>query len=624
MNMDSNTLFKTGLCIASALVGSVITALVFWVFFHDSENNYTESVSDLPLKERSGASDSDAKIESTEQLNYGSQLDFEMLLKKNSRFSQSVQLFSLVESRDEGFLLNLAQNATSLNNVRDRDLVQYAVFRRLGAMNPVYALGQLSEFPNQDKRHLIHAIFYEWLYSDIDSAIARATTMSESSKVVVAKVLLQSRYDLPKDILREIASRLDIEQRFNILLSQHTEFAFVADPEKEWYALARMDSKSTSITDELVHIATLWMQQQGVDVLIRISKSLSNASVRNTVLTQVFSNAAKLDAKRSFELAVSLPNVNNTSMAQQVLYSWGSSNPEAALKEIATVKEPGIRRKYHETVLRSWARKEPSEILEQIDLIPLDLQQLAYREAVEQSLYSEPEEAARLLLLVNDTPTKLQIARRLAREWSRVDAHASLSWALSDDDTKTDLQVLGAVLENMASTNPELALEKALEQPIHASSGVGAEAFVIAAVSRRDPEQAINMVSRLREGSKALSYKLIAYELIMNRDTDRAVELNQQVPKSIQEDYLLFVFANWAMKDKQTLIQSLGKLPTDEVEYYAARILQHVHSIQRNLSLEELQSVNLILASGEFNEVPEKRLYLAAAPPSSILYAQGL
>lgn len=186
--------------------------------------------------------------------------DLGTLFTERSRFSQSIQLFRQTEVRDQEFLIDLARQATLLPNVLDRDVVQDVVFRRLDAMDPVKALARLNEFANQDTTHMIRAIFHEWLYADLEYAIESASAMKEPAKVAILKELLNSRYDLPESVLRDSAKKLDIERRFDPWWSEHREFAYVADPEQEWYKIVERNHESDSDEEELKRLAKKWIQ----------------------------------------------------------------------------------------------------------------------------------------------------------------------------------------------------------------------------------------------------------------------------------------------------------------------------------------------------------------------------
>lgn len=622
--MNTKRVFKATPFLIGMAIGGAATAFLGWTVFLLMDGFSKDPDDGLHIAEMHESSNVQSKSEYEADSSMGSLKILHSLFHEGSRIAQSVQLFQLTEGRDEEFLLELARQAVLLPSVLDRDLTQSVVFRRLGAMDPDRALVLLGEFPNQDTHHMIRAIFQEWLHADMDTAIESAIAMSEPAKVAVLKEILNSRYDLSESALRDVAKKFDIGRRFDRWWTEHREFAFVADPESEWYSIVERNSKSASDTEELKRLANLWIQRDGVDVLIDISNSLPNGPVRHEVVAGSFRYAAKLDPRPVFQLANALPHVDNVSLASKVAFEWGISDPRAALEEISTIKEFGARTRFQESVARSWGIYEPEEMLENISLIHQSLRRDACSRAVERVLYSDPQESARLLEKVDDSQIKLYVARRIGNVWATSDADASLNWALSDEDIGKDLQTVGRILEKMAHNTPNLALEKALEQPITANSGVGAEAFVIASVSRNDPEEAISMLPKLREGSKELSYKLIADALIRNFNPERALELSADLAESKREEYLMFVFGHWVRNDNQGLLRKLEHLPADDSKFYAARVLDHYHSIHSHLSEEDLKSVKSILETGEFNEIPAMDLLQAAWPPYSVLSAQGL
>lgn len=120
---------------------------------------------------------------------------------------------------------------------------------------------------------------------------------------------------------------------------------------------------------------------------------MPSGHLRNEVVSQSFQYAAELDPRRVFQLANTIANVNNLSLAEQLAYVWAVRDPLAALEETSAVEGLGARARLQEAVLRSWARYEPDEMLENIDLIPQELRQYACSRAVERPLYSDPHES---------------------------------------------------------------------------------------------------------------------------------------------------------------------------------------------------------------------------------------
>lgn len=546
------------------------------------------------------------------------------LFEHDSKFTQLESLYKLIGNKDEQQLLDLARQATHRTDRGERNLVQESVFMRLSSINPQRSLELVNEFSNRDHDHMIRAIFNEWFHSDLDSAIAHAATLSETSRLLIMHELVRCQLNLSRDSEHEMAIRLGVESHYITWAVARQDLAYIADPKSRWQsAVANMESDSSETPwIELGRIAQTWVRQQGIGVIREIASSLDDADLRRRVVRSTLKESVGIDPEGVLALAQTLPGINNESNFHNVLAAWTRISPQDALRFASSYHESGTRRMYQERVLLVWGRKDPQGFLDQLDSIPKELRDWAQRQALETLVYRDPEATATLLKNVDDSNTKLRISRVLAREWSNLDVHAALDWLLSDEELASDLRSIGTALQQLAKTDPKLALEKALDQSIDAGS-VGPETFVMASVSAANIDEAISMLPSLRENAKPLSHKFIAYYLLRNGETDQALEFGGSIPESYRKDYFVYLFGQWRQSNYHSLLDGLEQFPTDDIKYYAAKVLESENQRSGFLSDKQLRAVESILESMSIDGITGSQLGMSILPPHSFLGVQG-
>ena len=484
------------------------------------------------------------------------------------------------------------------------------------------AVELVSEFEDRDQEHLIRAIFNEWFQLDLDMAISHALSLPRDRQLLIVHELVTSQLNLPNSVERNIAQQLGAEIYYTTWVSARDDLVFMVDPKSHWYSLLAKTEEIEKPWIELGHTAESWIKMQGIEVIREICASMDNVQLRMRVTQDILQRSMKFDPYGILRIAESLENIDNEIAVHSVLSEWARFSPLDALEATSTFGTNGSRRIFQERVLSSWAHNDPQGLLDNLNEIPKGLQNWSQRKALDTLSRRDPKTAAKYLPRVHDIQTKVEVSRLIAKEWSSLDVHATLDWILSSRSLATDLRTLGTVLQKLAMSEPELALQKALEQPVSESS-VGPETFVLASVSAMDTERAISMVSRCRENSRPLSNKFIAFYLLRKDDTSRALEFGAGLPETAQKDYFIYLFGQWRQSNHHSLIDGLERLDSEKVRFYAARVLDYENRRSGFLSDEAKRSVESILSDGSMSTVTDRQLGLASLPPHSFLGVQG-
>ena len=76
-----------------------------------------------------------------------------------------------------------------------------------------------------------------------------------------------------------------------------------------------------------------------------------------------------------------------------------------------------------------------------------------------------------------------------------------------------------------------------------------------------------------------------------NNETDRALELAQQLPEEYRDSYYDLVVNEWAYSDPKSLVGAIDKLPSAEAKYRAAMDLNRLNVGTNILTKEQMSFV---------------------------------
>lgn len=587
---------KTVAVTMGILLGSALTLLVlFFVRPNDVEINDWQTV----------LQSSRFKQPSKSFLNNIQLQNISDLSQFNLDFERNVALHQLLKSANEADLRRFLVECTTLESDRHRTSIENVVIQRLASLNPTAALVAVREELNAREGELISLIYEEWSLADVDAALASVIDLEQSVKKAALQGILSAHHDPTQERVRELVNRLVNEQVATELLGESAANYARADPQAAWSSLVNGGKPSLAQTEYLIRIAAEWLEQDGISVLHKISDSLSDMLVRDTVITSLLHQYINIvDPHTALLETLNLESNIRDLAVQTIAKVWAITDPEQVLASVANLENSQLRNLIQESVLSAWAQNDPHSLLDYLPDLPKNLRALAQEEAMMVIARMEPDRARTLLADLDDENLWDKLAKEIATSWSQHDPHAALDWVLQDQ-FKTDVQqaeTLMIVLDNLANEDPDLAFQTARNQPIVLRGQYyrGMEVTVIQALVESDINKAMDMLSSIRDMGLTVThaYSEVGRAMVRNGEFVEALKLGERLSERRRMTYNRSLMFQWAMSDPETLFSSLNQLSSERMKEQAAKGLLRYNADTKALSSKQLEYVASYLPDG--------------------------
>lgn len=519
------------------------------------------------------------------------------LLSYDPGFDRSVALHRLLAGADENRLVDLLQQSREIATYSQRRETQNAIFQRFASLNPKAAMSQAATVSPFERDVLIATIFSQWALHDLDSSVEHATTLQGFQKHAALRGILQSRDDLAEEVRREIARQIGIEQLAIDLIAEAELAMSLKSPEQAWTDLVNDNIGNAAQTGLLIQVAEAWFDASGLSVLNEINRSLVDRQTRQSVLHAIVHRLVQTNPLEAFDYVNSLGD-NGDNLLVSLARAWSSLDPESALNAALTVESDRLRRNLEHAIAQVWASSDPHFILNNLDRLPASSQAAAQSEAIMAIARTSPAEAAQLMAGMVDPTIHYSVAYTIVSNWVRTDVSSALNWVLNNDELKNLREhLLPVVLNGLASENPELALQTALDQPI-GSYGSGMEVRVLSYIASVDPLKALELLPQVRDGQTHLyAHVSVGGALVRAGLTEKALQLASNLQESQRERYYGNLIGTWAADDFEGLYENIDQFPTDETRSSAALELLTWNSWQKSLSVEQIEKAKTFLTN---------------------------
>ena len=545
-----------------------------------SDGSSSESVTSAPGSMDAGAgsasvTDTLADDEESElnesRNNEATELNLQRIAEIKGAFARNAALHTFLAAQDADSLPTLIAQTQEISPKSLQTTLRRPIVLRLTMIDPLLALDSIKEFPVRTRDSLITTIFGDWAQVSLDQSVAFAKSLNDVQQYAALSGILQSRVDLSEQTRRELAIEVGNEHTADEIFEREAFFTLLENPQKSWFELVRKLDDSSETMSDLLNVATEWVRQSGLGVLNEMSDSLEGWSRKTTVLTAAVSHAAHRNPSGTVKQLMTMNEQLARTTAPSAIRIWAKSDPQSALLVASSVESSGLRTSLLKSVVSEWARSDANELLASIDSIPESVTGLAQERAVRALAKSDPIEASRLFEALDFNTKEIGIAREIASNWSKSDPLAALEWVFNTSVLESSQgELLNSVLGNLAKSDPDLAMDLALQQPVE----LGLDVTVVSHLALVDPLEALDMLSQIRESDSSYSaYTSVGSALVRIGQTERAITLASELTSFHRWLYYQSMFGEWARTDPEELVASLDKLPSSDAKSNAALAL---------------------------------------------------
>ncbi|MCY3884983.1 MAG: hypothetical protein OXG24_08740 [Gammaproteobacteria bacterium] len=381
------------------------------------------------------------------------------------------------------------------------------------------------------------------------------------------------------------------------------------NPSQAWNSLVQDDKENIAQVDAFLKVAAVWADEEGLMVVDKVRETLGSSAVADAVVLSILYDAFESDSQTAFQSALALSPHSRKEALASIVSMWAKTDPIATLTALNSNNLGALHAELHQSLIDSWIENNPNDLLANLEHLPDYLKRNAQHGAMLGVARTTPPDAIEFLAELPNDPNddrRYDLAFEIAEHWSRIDAYAALEWASSipfpgEGNKRPQRMLLTKVLRNLAASNPNLALQAALNDPMGRFDH-GLEPYVVSKVAQLDAEKAISMLSNVRDGkTKTASYRSVGRALSEHGNYERAVDLGLSLSEENQSNYYCAVFNVWARSDPGHLLKSLEEMPTSLVKSQAAYNLLASHRRSGLLNDKEIENLQGIVDGSGHN-----------------------
>ena len=557
------------------------------------------------------------------------------LLKDPSLHKQSDVRFSTVYSfvaglqeSELGDVFELTSDGSEGGiSQRVRSELQDAILQRLAKHDPPRALELAVATKESQYGSLLETIFETWAIVDLDSAVDVARRLDEQSRISAMRGFLNSQFQSDLSEALEIGQDIGLTELSAALVFSDWYISECSlDPKNAWIDFAELtkrhrDSDVWEIYKILEGLAILWHQVEGVSAIDEIRELAGNDYSLEGSFRSILKHIALEDPRLALDYVLSLPGRNST-LKDDLMRIWAEADLSGALEATHAVSDDALRKDLQSEVVAVWAESDPKYILQNLDVLPGDVQSKAAVVGVMEIAKDSLQEAGKYAQQIEDLNVRTNAVSALLPIWSIHEPSTLLDWLLDDPSHEPIVAELrGQLTYNLLDSNPRSAFQIARDQPraewdrgsmiesfIQMTPNmqhsfpppVGLEAHIMKEISESDSQLALELLPDVREGENKFEATIhLGKVLVYQGDISEALNLAQQLPESDRDRYYSRLVSQWGQEDPISLLESLGEFPSRRHKSLAAKFLLQSDRMHNTLNEMQVKSLRQHLSEAD-------------------------
>lgn len=516
-------------------------------------------------------------------------------------FERNLAFASWIHELDESKIEDWLTQSTQLSwkvKPKARTDFQALLVRRLAQIDPEHALEFALKRLEPNRSSLMGIVFFEWAKEDPDEATERVKSSPNLDKRDMLDSVFAAREDLSLNRRRAIEQELGLRSegllrtlrpRFGTSFVEFPSASHIEpligdsleNPKRVWYEVVERAQPNPIHYDDLARVARKWIDESGISVLEEVKTSLDSYEAQKYVLESILTGLVFSSPQEAFDFAIEHHFPGRTTTIISMVNYLTRVDPVAALNRVHDLPSSGFRRRLERNVLSEWFRRDPitgqiegdpALILDKLHLIPEALRGDASAVAIERMISTtSPRESADAVLRLNEE-SQFAAANALVERWVTKDQDGAIEWINTTPEIESlRNELLLTAARSLVWRDASLSFEIARNLPMP-KHGFGPEGEIVSIVAQSEPNAAMELLPRVREGKTKLNaFVAVATVLILDGRTQETLDLARQLSKNgMVYGYYLRVGAAWAQIDPQGLVDSLENFPSVEVRSMVA------------------------------------------------------
>lgn len=320
-------------------------------------------------------------------------------------------------------------------------------------------------------------------------------------------------------------------------------------------------------------------------------------------MAQVVAAISGTDPKSAFEHAARPKDEPAYyDLLEIVLSAWSHSEPRTALSEVSRLNIDFRRLKFLElAIANSWNINEPKGVLDEIESFSRSAQLEIIERSLKKLARTDPEAAIQRMqsmeALIGNTST---VAKNIVQIWSNQQPNAALDWVLSEGPNQNSnrAELIETVLPGLTRANPERAMEVASTEA-DPDANFGLQHIVVLELSRFYVDKGLDMLPGIEDFSKLLSFIWVGSALVRAGDSEKAIELAEQLPESVQQVYVADIANTWAFSQPNEMHGMIESISSKDIQSVMAKVLLQANVNLQVFTTEEIETVKSLVSSIE-------------------------
>lgn len=502
----------------------------------------------------------------------------------------------LLGSLNTDEIVDLITASKVFKDSRKLSATQNIVFDTLARSDPTTALKNVWDMESHRWRDLIRVVFGAWSLTDTNAALDSATTLEAPFREEAIKAVLSKRVDLLATELMELARSHQVESTAQQIITRSKMFRLVEEPELAIQLVAESNFDTESQLDILMLFFDMLNHKEGFDqVLNQLTTLHSTYGQVTELLDDLVRDIARADPKKTWEYLLTMSPEPQDQLHYGILDAWGESDPHEALLALSKVENPDALDLAIDGILAGWVRTNPTELLNNLQLIPKQYRDSAIRSAVVELVQSGAADKAGQHM--RELKSQGELADRTVSSfmyaWAPKNPTTAVEWILANTETKDSLRgrLLSIALPELALLNPIEAMKISIEQTSDGTNSFERlEARVVRALAlNKRFDEAKDLLRIVREPERLEAYVDLGSGFIEFGESDRVFELAQELSASDRKRFFGRITATWLTLEPDHLMASLASLPDQDSRSQVALNIVALSDVIQNLTLEQIE-----------------------------------